>query len=271
LIDDASTITWLETDVPAPFRLLFSNRQGGVSRTPYESLNLGFKSGDEISRVRENRYRLAVHTGIPVASWTLVRQVHSSRVARVEQANVGAGSLDYFSGMDDADAMITRESDAALCILAADCVPVAVYGGHPPAIGLAHSGWKGTWEEIAGETLKKLESTFGVRAGEVAVTLGPGIRSCCYEVDAERADSFRQRFGDECVNGSRLDLFRAIHLTLHRAGVKEGMIRDTGVCTCCDSDYYSFRREGTTGRQAAILQMTGVSGEESGSSIRRDR
>lgn len=260
MINDLAAVTWLEADVPAPFRLVFTNRLGGVSETPYDSLNLGFKSGDEPSRVRENRFRLAGRAGIPVDRWTLVRQVHSSRVVRVEPANVGAGSLDYLSGLDDADAMVTNLNDTALCILAADCVPVAIYGGDPPAIALVHSGWKGTWEEIAGAALAELEQAYGVRAGEVGVTLGPGIRSCCYEVDEERADYFRGRFGDESVCGSRLDLYRAIRLTLLGVGAREDMIRDSGVCTRCDPDYFSFRREGTTGRQAAILQMTGVAG-----------
>ncbi len=260
MIDDLTAVTWLEADVPAPFRLVFTNRLGGVSEAPYDSLNLGFKSGDEPSCVRENRLRLAGRTGIPLDRWTLVRQVHSSRVARVEQANAGAGSLDYISGLDDADAIITRESDVAPCILTADCVPVAIYGGDPPAIALVHSGWKGSWEKITGVALAELERAYGVSAGEVGVTLGPGIRSCCYEVAEERAGSFRRRFGDDCVRGSRLDLYRAIRLTLLRAGVREDMIRDTGVCTSCDPDYYSYRREGTTGRQAAILQITGVEG-----------
>src|SRR5665811_204120 len=91
LIDDSAAVTWLEADVPEPYRLVFTNRLGGCSEPPYNSLNLGFMTGDEPSRVRENRYLLAEHTGIPIACWTLVRQVHSSRVVRVEQTEVGSG------------------------------------------------------------------------------------------------------------------------------------------------------------------------------------
>ena len=179
----------------------------------------------------------------------------------MERGNAGAGSLDYLSGLDDADAMITRESDAALCILTADCIPVAIYGAILPPSRWCIPAGKVPGGRSPGWSSRNSERAYGSkRGGGRGVTLGPGIRSCCYEVAEERAGSFRRRFGDDCVRGSRLDLYRAIRLTLLRAGVREDMIRDTGVCTSCGPDYYSYRREGTTGRQAAILQMTGVDG-----------
>lgn len=250
-------ITWLEAAVPHPYHLVFTNRNGGVSGEPYATLNLGFNTGDDPSDVTENRLRMAGRLATPLDRWTLVRQVHSSRVALVDRERIGAGSGDYASGLDDADAMVTREAGAVLCVLAADCVPVAIYGGSPPAIALIHSGWKGTYEEVSGAALDELRRLFGTEAHEVGATLGPGIRRCCYRVEDERVSSFRERFGESGVEGSNLDLFHAIRTTLIRKGVKEERISDTGICTACDNDYYSFRRDGTTGRQAALLWIEG--------------
>ncbi len=189
-------ITWLEAEVPHPYRLVFTNRRGGVSEAPYDTLNLGFKSGDDPSRVLENRLRVCGALGLDLDDWTLVRQVHSSRVMEVDGPALGAGSRDYASGLGEADAMVARECRAVLCILTADCVPVALYGGEPPAMALVHSGWKGTLAGIAGAAVEEMGRRFGTRPEELGATLGPGIRSCCYGVDDERAASFRQAFGE---------------------------------------------------------------------------
>lgn len=251
-------ITWMEAEVPHPYRLVFTNRRGGVSEAPYDTLNLGFKSGDDPSRVLENRLRVCGALGLDLDDWTLVRQVHSSRVMEVDGPAIGAGSRDYDSGLGQADAMVARECRAVLCILTADCVPVALYGGEPPALALVHSGWKGTLAGIAGAAVEEMGRRFGTRPEELGATLGPGIRSCCYGVDGERAASFRQAFGEtETPPEKGLDLFRAIRVTLAEKGMRQESIVDTGICTSCDSDYFSFRRDGTTGRQAALLWTAG--------------
>lgn len=246
-------ITWLEAAVPHPYHLVFTNRLGGVSSEPYATLNLGFNTGDDPSDVNENRLKVTGSLGIPLDRWTLVRQVHSSRVVHVGREGIGAGSESYASGLGDADAMLTQQAGAVLCVLTADCVPVAVYGGSPPAVALIHSGWKGTCEEISGAALDEMGRRFGTDAKELRVTLGPGIRRCCYRVDEERASSFSDKFGAGSVRGLNLDLFRAIRITLTERGVTEERITDTGICTMCDKDYFSFRRDGVTGRQAALL------------------
>lgn len=244
---------WLEVEVPAPYRLVFSRRAGGVSEAPYDSLNLGFHTGDDPGRVAVNRRLLADSLGVGLERWTLVRQVHSSRVVEVGPYDAGAGSLDYETGLADADAMITGEPEAALCILTADCVPVAIYAGDGKAMALVHSGWKGTMEGIAGAALRMLREKKGTAPEEAGVVLGPGIGKCCYRVDGERAACFRERFGPEVAEDGRLDLYRALRDTMLGEGVREEMIFETGICTCCDQSFYSYRRDGVTGRQAALL------------------
>jgi polyphenol oxidase len=258
----ADGIAWLEAEVPHPYRLVFTNRRGGVSEAPYDTLNLGFKTGDDPSRVMENRLRVCGALGQDLDDWTLVRQVHSSRVMEVDGHATGAGSRGYFSGLGEADAMVTREGRAVLCILTADCVPVALYGGEPHAMALVHSGWKGTLAGIAGAAVEEMRRRFGTRPEELRATLGPGIRSCCYRVEGERAASFREAFGEAGEpEETGLELFRAIRFTLEEKGIKQGNIVDTGICTRCDRDYFSFRRDGTTGRQAALLWTTGGKGK----------
>ena len=258
----ATGIVWIEAGLPAPYRLVFSKRGGGVSEAPYDSLNLGFHIGDEPGRVLANRGLLASSLDVGLERWTLVRQVHSSRVAEVGPGDAGAGSLDHGSGLADADAMISDHPRAALCVLTADCVPVAIYGTAVRAMALVHSGWKGTLDGIAGAALRALSEKAGVEPAEAGVVLGPGIGKCCYEVDGERAAFFRKKFGVEAAEENRLDLYRAIRETLLDEGVREEMIAETGPCTCCDPSFYSYRRDGVTGRQAALLWMQGPNGEK---------
>ncbi len=243
----------LEAEVPPPYRLVFTGRRGGTSEGPYASLNLGFNTGDHPGRVLANRLRVCAALGVALDGWTLVRQAHSSRVVVVGGDGVGEGARGPVSALGEADAMVTREPGAVLCVLAADCVPVALYGGGSGCMALVHSGWRGTLAGIAGEAVDEMARSLGVPPDEMGATLGPGIRSCCYLVDRGRAASFRRAFGSGVCEEGRLDLYGAIRETLVGRGVREGSIKDAGVCTMCDRDYFSFRRDGETGRQAALL------------------
>jgi YfiH family protein len=257
-------------DPPRPLRLAFTGRWGGVSRPPFHTLNLGFKGGDDPAHVRENRRRVAEALGVPLGSWVLLRQVHSCEVVEVAGSDAGAGSLDYLSGLAEADAMITRSRRVALCVLTADCLPVALAGGSPPVMALAHSGWKGTLGGIAGRTVRTMGDRYGTPPRGLRAWIGPGIGSCCYRVGAERAHAFAERFDPPGVqpgedgsvvavrDGSyHLDLKGAVRRDLVEKGIPEEHITESGICTCCDRDYFSHRRDGETGRQAVLMWMAG--------------
>ncbi|MBD0339213.1 MAG: laccase domain-containing protein, partial [Thermoleophilia bacterium] len=168
-------------DGPAPYEVIFSTREGGVSTGPYGSLNIGLLTGDERDRVEENRRRLFDTVGVDTgrAAWPL--QVHG---ARVVPAN-GRG--------EEADAIWTDERRRPLLVVTADCLPIALMRvDGPPALALVHAGWRGLADGVVG-------AAAGVLGGELAAVVGPGIGPCCYEVGPE----VTERFG---ADGPTLDL-----------------------------------------------------------------
>jgi purine-nucleoside/S-methyl-5'-thioadenosine phosphorylase / adenosine deaminase len=214
-------------DAPAPYRVVFSTRRGGVSEGPYESLNIGLLTGDERPRVEENRRRLATGAGADPERLSWPRQVHGTAVVRAN----GRGA--------EADAIWTDEPGVGLVVVTADCLPIALLRrtGEPAAC-LVHAGWRGLADGVIADAVAAL-------GGTVAAVVGPGIGACCYEVGPEVA----QRFGER---GPTLDLRALAERALRRAGVEE--VAHVDLCTSCDPlRFFSHRRDrGLTGRQGAL-------------------
>jgi YfiH family protein len=218
---------------PEGVRIWFFTRRGGVSNRPYDTLNVSNKVGDDPVAVEKNRSLIQEAMDGRPSAW--VRQVHADGVVRVS----GAG----FAG--EADSLVTEETGFSLVVAVADCVPVALVGGG--AVGIVHSGWRGTLSGVAGKAAREL--------GEAPVRayIGPCIRDCCYEVSEALVEDFAREFGSGVVSGRHLSLPAAIRTDLERAGVEE--IHDLGLCTGCSSDlFYSHRKQGPlTGRNLAAV------------------
>lgn len=220
----------LRWDAPAPYEVVFSTREGGVSEGPYASLNLGRLTGDEPGRVEENRRRLlvAVDADPERAAWP--RQVHGARVVRAN----GRG--------EEADAIWTDERRRPLLVVTADCLPIALARtAGEPAVALVHAGWRGLAEGVVAAAVRAL-------GGELAAAVGPGIGPCCYEVGSEVAGLFGE-------SGRTLDLRAVAEQELREAGVER--VDHFDFCTACDSErFFSHRRDrGLTGRQGAVAQI----------------
>ena len=217
---------------PEGARVWFFTRRGGVSRQPYESLNVSSKVGDDPAAVEQNLALIRKAMGGRPSAW--VRQVHADGVARVTEAG--------FAG--EADSLLTAETTFSVVVAVADCVPVALVG--ESGVGMVHSGWRGTLSGVAGKTAREM--------GETAVRayIGPCIRGCCYEVSEDLARVFACRFGPGVVSGRYLSLPATIRLDLERAGVE---VHDLGLCTGCRQDlFYSHRKQGPlTGRNLAAV------------------
>lgn len=255
----------------------FTTRVGGVSEGPFASLDLGLHVGDDPKAVRANRAEVMGALGLSPRAMTCVRQVHGRKVVRIRDEGVGLGSTDLPEV--EADALVTDVQGAALCVLVADCVPVlfaaaASGGDHGYAVGAAHAGWRGVAGGVVPATTEALAGAFGAAPEAVSVWIGPHIRACCYQVDASLAEAFRQRFGREAIagrdpaagerlavgerGGAYLDLEACIRIQLADAGIREGAVRSTGLCTACRTDlFYSFRRAtgGRTGRSAGVVAL----------------
>ena len=221
---------------PEGARVWFFTRRGGVSKAPYDSLNVSKKVGDDPAAVEKNLSLIREAMDRRPSAW--VRQAHADGVARVS----GAG----FAG--EADSLVTEETDFSLVVAAADCAPVALVGER--SVGMVHSGWRGTLLGVARKAVREMEES------PLRAYIGPCIRGCCYEVSEELAREFARRFGTGVVSGRHLSLPEAIGADLERAGVQE--VCDLGLCTGCRPDlFYSHRKQGPlTGRNlAAVARM----------------
>jgi YfiH family protein len=150
------------------------------------------------------------------------------------------------------DGLVTDLADAILTVTVADCLPIFIIDAAHGAFGIVHSGWKGTGIAIA--AIERMEKEYGTRKKDVRAVIGPGIDSCCYDVDEDRARIFSREIGADTIlrraGVPYLDLKRANVLLLERAGVNDIIVCDD--CTKCTPALSSFRRDGSTGFSAMI-------------------
>jgi YfiH family protein len=234
-------LRWLEAELPGA-RAAFSTRLGGVSEGPYESLNLGILTGDDVDAVAENRRRLASALGLEPARVVIGRQVHGAEVMHHDGPQTPSAFAKPGPDPPEVDGHDFERDDLAALVFVADCLPVALAGEHGAA--LLHCGWRG----LAGGIVDR-----GVdRVGATAAAIGPGIGPCCYEVGEEVLARFLP-LGEGVAEGRSLDLPEVARRLLDRAGVTE--IEAAGQCTSCDPDlFFSHRRDGPrTGRQGGIV------------------
>ena len=246
----ARTMAWLPRVVQG-----FTTRHGGVSVAPYDSLNLGGHVGDVPAAVLANRQRLWADLGFAEGQVALAEQVHGAEVARVT-----AGG----APVPGADALVTNTPGVLLLLFFADCVPIYFYDPGKKAVGLAHAGWRGTAANIAAQTMASMQEEFGSKPGDCLAAVGPSIGAESYEVGPEVADQFRSMPAARAANvilprsefgGTyTLNLRAVIFQQLLHAGLPASAI------AVCDEDtyrnkrdFFSYRREGTTGRMGAFL------------------
>ena len=234
----------IRPDWPVAGRLqaFTTTRSGGVSDGPWATLNLGMNSGDEAAYVRQNRHRLSA--GMPrEPAW--LNQVHGTDIVHLD---------DWHDGIA-ADGAWTDHPGQVAVVLTADCLPVLLADQAGCFVAAVHAGWRGLAAGILERAVEKLP----VAGNALHAWIGPAICGNCYQVgddvrdamladDPAAADAFRPD-GDRW----RVDLKSIASATLSRRGVR---VHDAGRCTCCESDtFYSYRRDGTTGRMASVIWM----------------
>ena len=231
-------------------RVAFSTREGGVSEGPYESLNLGIKTGDQEERVAENRRRLCDRIGLDQERVARLWQVHGTDLREWEEPPGAPGWAELGRSLDHADGHVTSVPELGLSVLVADCLPVALIA--PGRAAMLHCGWR----PLAGGILEQALERFDEPP---AAAIGPGIGKCCYEVGDEVLVKFASRLpgGLEGVSeGRMLDLRGIARRLLESGGVTR--IEDVDLCTSCRPDlFFSHRRDrGVTGRQGGIAWLT---------------
>lgn len=248
----------------------FSSRIGGVSQGQFAQMNLSFTRGDDPDCVRENYRRIAAAIGFDDRNIVCSDQTHTSNVRRVSREDRGKGYLrprDY----TDVDGLVTDEPEVILATFYADCVPLYFVDPVHRAIGLSHSGWRGTVSDIAGATVAKMAACYGTKPQDLIAAIGPSICQDCYEVSEDVIEEIRAHYPQDVwdtlfyrkENGKyQLNLWEACRQNMLRAGITPDHIEVTDLCTCCNPDVLFSHRasHGKRGNLAAFLGLTGSQG-----------
>ncbi len=244
---------------------LFSTRVGGVSKGIYATMNLSYTRGDEKEAVDENFRRIAECMGCMPGDMVCSDQTHTDHIRLVTAIDKGKGVVipkDY----RDVDGLITKEKGIVLCTFFADCVPLFFVDPVKGAIGLSHSGWKGTVQKIGKKTVEEMGKQFGTDPKDIHAAIGPSICQDCYEVSEDVTEQFRAVFAKELwevlfyptIPGKyQLDLWEANRQIMIEAGVREDQIEVTDICTCCNPEFLFSHRasHGKRGNLGAFLKL----------------
>jgi len=233
------SVPLLRWDVPGPYDVVFTTRSGGVSEGPFESLNLGRRTGDDVERVDENRRRLCAEVGADEQDLTLGFQTHSTVVNRAQAGSRGAPG----------DGLWSDVAGIPMLALGADCALMAMArtNGSEPALAVVHAGWRGLIDGI-------VESAAAILGSGFAAVVGPTIGPCCYEVGDDVASRFEARFGADIVSDRKLDLWTAAERAALDAGAST--VDRLDLCTRCRGDlFFSERRTGRPRGTQGVLGL----------------
>ena len=235
----------------------FFTRKGGASSGVFKGLNCGYGSSDQSDIVTINRQRVAVHMTVPADHLATVHQVHSAKVAVLEEAPGGETRT--------ADAMVTKTPGLALGVLTADCQPVLFADAEAGVVGAAHAGWKGAQSGVLEATIDAME-ILGADRTRIRAVIGPSISQRAYEVGPEFIETFLDDDsgnGRFFVNGQgdryHFDLIGYGLMRLRDAGVADA--EWIGHCTYSDEErFYSYRRsvhrkDADYGRLISVIRL----------------
>jgi len=229
----------------------FLTRQGGVSPSPYHALNLGNTNGDPPENVSKNRDLIATAFGFDLSRLVQLRQMHQDRILILKKSpDLLPADLRY-------DAVITDCPNRVLSIKTADCIPIFIVDRAKMIIAAVHAGREGTARHITRKVLKQMRFEFGSVPQDLLIALGPAIGPRCYEIEERVFQQEWAPFSTPAGAGKwRVDLFRINIAQMREEGIGEEQIWHIDLCTHCHSDlFFSYRREGQTGRQLSFIGM----------------
>jgi YfiH family protein len=234
----------------------FTARLPGVD--PAEG-NIGFSAPRDREAAARERVRWATAAGIDAGAIYTVHQVHGNGVIAIDEPRAGNGL-----SLGQADAIMTATPGVAVLTLHADCLPIILADLDKPAVCAIHAGWRGTVVDVAGSAVAAMQAAYGSDPSRLIAYMGPGMKSCCYEVGDEVVAAWRALAGNDAdlalEMGPRrwhFDLGAANRWSLQRAGIASENIDDPALCTMCHEDrWFSHRKQGpATGRFGAIAGL----------------
>jgi polyphenol oxidase len=224
-----------------------STRHGGVSKSPYNSLNLGKYVQDDPQSVFENQHRLCVALGFQITQLASAHQVHDDKIMHVT-------SPEHFEGFD---ALMSNQKGILLAVGIADCTPILVFDAKNEAFAAIHAGWRGTVAQIVRKTLESMNAHFGTNAADCYAYIGACIDECSFEVGDEVAAEFSSDFKRFDADKGKyfVDLKRANAAQLYDFGVPIKQVEISPFCTFREREtFFSHRAEnGITGRGMAAI------------------
>lgn len=266
----------------------FSTRRGGVSTGEFSTMNLSFARGDEHLKVYENFQRITYALDCKPGDIIFSKQTHTNKVVRVDNSHKGrieefyqeclvnedlrtdhsTTRLNKIYALEEVDGMITNEPGLCLFTTYADCVPLYFLDPVKKAIGLSHSGWRGTLSKIGKVTVEAMTKEFGSKPEDIIVAIGPCICKECYEVSEDVIFEFTQKWDKEIIsnfverkdNGKYLlDLRRANVEIFKEVGILSKNIKVTNLCTACNHELLFSHRisQGKRGNLGALFMIKG--------------
>jgi len=222
-------------------------RSGGLSEAPFASLNLGFTVGDTPERVAANRDLVAAALGVEAI--VSARQVHGAGSLLVEGPRGSAGPE-----RREADILLSATPGLGLMIKQADCQAVIVYEPERRALAVLHCGWRGSVAGAIPEAVARLAASFGARPKAMHAGIAPSLGPCCAEFRGWH-EQLPAQFARFLVGGDHIDFWRLSVEQLVECGLSRENIEVSNICTRCSAEFYSYRREGLTGRFATVCAL----------------
>lgn len=214
----------------------FSSRFGGVSKAPFDTLNLGFHTGDAAAAVAKNRELLKRE--IKAHSLVFMEQIHSDYVLEVTSENLS----DFVKTAPKCDALFTRLLNVGLCVMVADCAPIIVSDEKQGIIAAIHAGRAGVCTKILSKCVLEMKS----EPKDLKIIIGAHIKGSCYEIGDMNLGEF-----NAYKNGGFFDITAALRAEINALGATNYEISE--ICSHCDKNYFSYRRDGKTGRFAGWI------------------
>ena len=222
------------------------NRLGGVSQAPWDSRNVSFGLGDRPEHVLANRERIKKR--LSCAHLVSAGQVHGSNVYIVKEKPGEDLEVNGF------DALITNLSGIGLMIQQADCQAVMLFDPEKRAVGIAHAGWRGSVADIISMTVSAMHQVYATDPADLIAAVSPSLGPCCAEF-VNYSTELPESFHDYQVRPNYFDFWAISHDQLCSAGVRAENIHAARICTQCNQDYFSYRREKETGRFASVIGL----------------
>ncbi|MFA5523561.1 MAG: peptidoglycan editing factor PgeF [Tissierellales bacterium] len=241
----------------------FTTRIGGISTEPFDTLNLGLKTGEKEENILGNFNKFSETFDVPLEKMVLSDQVHGTNIRIITGQDGGKGltkPMDY----KEIDGLVTNVKGLMLLTFYADCVPLFFFDKIKSVVGVAHAGWKGTVARIGEKMINIMIDTYDSNPGDILVGIGPSIGSCCYSVRKDVHHRFNESvlaaeeiLIKESTDKWKLDLWNANRKILEENGVLSRNITISDLCTSCNNQkFFSYRKEkGITGRMSAFIQL----------------